>query len=198
MNILLIDNFDSFTFNLAFEFESRGCSVDVWRNDISAKRALELALLLPSPRLIVLSPGPGNPQEAGCCLELIKQSRGQVPILGVCLGHQAIVEAFGGVVGPAESIVHGKTSTITHTREGVFKGLPAQLSVARYHSLVAHSVPKELEVQASYEKGVMAVCHREYPILGVQFHPESILTTYGGLLIENIIQWASAFKPNPE
>ena len=192
MNILLIDNFDSFTFNLCEEFQSRGCHVEVWRNDISAEEALALAYKMPAPRLIVLSPGPGTPKEAGCCIELIQKSQGKIPLLGVCLGHQAIVEAFGGSVGSAQSIMHGKISVISHDGQDIFASLPPQLSVARYHSLVATKLPDVLKIRASYEDLVMAVSYATYPILGLQFHPESILTTLGGQLIENILTWAKA------
>jgi anthranilate synthase component II len=192
MNILLIDNFDSFTFNLCEEFQSRGCHVEVWRNDISADEALLLAYKMQAPRLIVLSSGPGSPKEAGCCVELIQKSQGKIPILGVCLGHQAIVEAFGGSVGSAESIMHGKISLIAHDGQDVFSDLPSQLSVARYHSLVATQLPDSLKTRAFYQNLVMAVSHVTYPILGLQFHPESVLTTMGGKIIENILAWAKA------
>ena len=170
MNVLLIDNFDSFSFNL----------VD------------ELILACPAPRLIVLSPGPSTPAQAGCCIELIKLAKGKVPVFGVCLGHQAIIEAFGGEVGYAGEVVHGKSDRVLHARAGLLATMPMPLPVARYHSLAAARVPDELEVTAWLQGGmVMAVEHREAPIAGVQFHPESILTPAGGKLLESVINWAA-------
>lgn len=186
--ILLIDNFDSFTFNLAEEFESRNCDVQVWRNNLPVESVFEM---IDHQTLVVISPGPGTPREAGCCIELIQQMKGRVPIFGVCLGHQAIVEAFGGVVGAAESIMHGKTSVITHDGAGLFANLPTRLQVARYHSLCATSIPDSLRVTANFNNLVMALEHKTLPIWGVQFHPESILTTEGGLMIDNVLSWSS-------
>lgn len=194
MNILLIDNFDSFTFNLAEEFKSRGAEVIVIRNEISADLALQIALELPKPRMIVISPGPGAPENAGCSVELIKKSQGLVPVLGICLGHQAIVTAFGGIVSGAESIMHGKTSAIEHDGEGIFTGLISPMNVGRYHSLTATVLPDCLKKQAHYDDIVMAVVHKNLPIVGLQFHPESILTTMGGQLIANIMQNFSALE----
>lgn len=192
MNVLFIDNFDSFTFNLVDEFERRGCRVEVWRNDIAARRALEIAESLPSPRMIVLSPGPGAPRDAGCCVELIRLAAGRIPLLGVCLGHQALVEAMGGEVGPAGEIVHGKAVPVEHDGIGIFAGLPSPMRVARYHSLAALRVPEVLRVSAHYQqKVVMAVEHREKRLLGLQFHPESVLTPMGPTLLENVMRWAS-------
>lgn len=196
MNVLFIDNFDSFTFNLVDEFERRNCRVEVWRNDIPAARALQIAEALPAPRLIVLSPGPGAPQDAGCCIDLIRLSAGRVPLLGVCLGHQALVEAMGGEVGPAGEIVHGKAVPIEHDGQDVFAGLPSPMSVARYHSLAATRVPDVLRVRATCLSAagdpiVMAVEHRAHRLLGLQFHPESILTPMGGRLLENVLQWGT-------
>lgn len=208
-HVLFIDNFDSFTFNLVDELRRRGCSVDVWRNDITAQQALSLALALPSPRLIVLSPGPGRPEDAGCCQELITLACGQVPIFGVCLGLQAAVQALGGKVGSAGEIVHGKAVAIEHDGRGIFEGLPQPLAVGRYHSLVATELPESLEVSARYRLPtaggaaaggvespslVMAVAHRSAPLAAVQFHPESILTPQGGLLIERTLAWAAAYQ----
>ena len=191
MNVLFIDNFDSFTFNLVDEFARRGCGVEVWRNDLPAKQALAVAEGMEEPRMMVLSPGPGTPQGAGCCVELVRLAAGEVPLFGVCLGHQAIVEAMGGEVGPAGVIVHGKTSAIVHTGRSFFAGLPNPIKVGRYHSLAAIDVPETLEVTAHHEGLVMAVEHRVHRLAGVQFHPESILTVYGGLMLENVIRWAS-------
>jgi len=187
-SILLVDNFDSFTFNLVDEFEKRGCQVSVWRNHHSAERLLEEALKLPKPRWLVLSPGPGTPASAGCLIDLIQLAAGKIPIFGVCLGLQATVEAFGGEVGYAGEIVHGKSSFIEHKGKGLFQDLPSPMSVARYHSLAASIVPDCLEVTASLGSMVMAIQHRELPIFGVQFHPESICSPSGGTLIENLIR----------
>jgi anthranilate synthase/phosphoribosyltransferase len=192
LSVLFIDNFDSFTFNLVDEFARRDCKVTVFRNDIDAGRALALALAMPLPRLIVLSPGPGTPAEAGCCVELVRLAAGRVPMFGVCLGHQAIVEALGGTVGGAGAIVHGKASPIVHDGRGIFSGLPSPLTVGRYHSLAAVSVPRELVVRAHFGETVMAVEHLHTRIAGVQFHPESILTPLGGPLLDNVIAWAAA------
>lgn len=186
-NILVIDNFDSFSFNLVDEFASRDCGVDVWRNDITAERALDLALALPAPRLLVLSPGPGSPTGAGCCVELVRRALGHIPIFGVCLGHQILVDALGGQVGRAEAIVHGKSSAIQHDGAGLFRGLPQPFPVGRYHSLAAQTLPDELRETAAFEDTVMAVEHVEVPAWGVQFHPESILTTHGPRLIDNLL-----------
>ncbi len=204
LNVLFIDNFDSFTFNLVDEFAKRGAAVHVYRNDLPAARALELALALPAPRLIVLSPGPSSPKEAGCCLELIRLAEGRVPLFGVCLGHQAIVEAFGGEVGYAGETVHGKVAAIRHTGRHVFAGLPSPFAAGRYHSLSARRMPSELEVLATARRLdggegelVMAVAHRSAPLLGVQFHPESILTPEGGLLLERIMAWTARWGEAP-
>jgi len=192
MHVLLIDNFDSFSFNLVDELRKRGGEVDIWRNDVTAERALALIMARPAPRLIVLSPGPSAPSQAGCCIELIRLAKGKVPLFGVCLGHQAIIEAFGGKVGYAGEVVHGKSDRVLHAHKGLMANLPLPLPVARYHSLVAERVPDELEVTAWLEGGmVMAVEHREALIAGVQFHPESILTPAGGKLLEGVIRWAS-------
>lgn len=190
LHVLLIDNFDSFTFNLAYEFETQGCKVDVWRNSTSVEKILQLMEKLPKPNLVVISPGPGTPRDAGCCIEVIQRSQGAFPIFGVCLGHQAIVEAFGGVVGGANMIVHGKTSAVRHNGKGLFRNLPNPMSIARYHSLVATKMPTQLNSTAYFGELIMGVEHQTLPISGVQFHPESILTTHGSLLIENVINWS--------
>jgi len=190
LNLLFIDNFDSFTFNLVDEFRRRGCAVNVWRNDISADEGLELALSMPKPSMIVLSPGPGSPSEAGCCIELIKKSAGKVPVFGICLGHQAIVEAMGGKVGFAGEVVHGKPALVEHDGTGIFAGLDSPLQAGRYHSLAALTLPSCLKVIAKKGALTMGIEHLQYPIIGLQFHPESILTPMGGVLIESVIKWA--------
>lgn len=196
LSVMFIDNFDSFVFNLVDEFEKRGCAVETWRNDIPASEALEKAMKLPLPRLVVLSPGPGRPDQSGCCVEMIRKAPGSLPIFGVCLGHQAIIEAFGGTVGRAGEIVHGKASLIDHTSEGLFLGLPSPLTVGRYHSLTGTTIPESLRVTARLKDLVMAVEHLSRKAAGVQFHPESILTPQGGLLIDNVMRWADSKERN--
>jgi anthranilate synthase component II len=183
--ILLIDNYDSFTYNLAHLFEELGAGVTVIRNDkIDADEAERLA-----PSHLVISPGPGRPEGAGATVEIIKRLGPRVPTLGVCLGHQAIVEAFGGEVGQAQRLVHGKASEIAHDGRGLFSGLPDPLQGGRYHSLAAARVPDELEVCATTDDGeVMAVRHRELPVDGIQFHPESVLTPDGAALAKNFLE----------
>lgn len=190
LGVLLLDNFDSFSFSLADEFRRRGAVVHVRRNNTPVRAAWQCVAELPEPRLIVLSPGPGAPVQAGCCIQLIHHAAGKIPIFGVCLGHQAIVEAFGGVVASAGEIVHGKASRIEHARAGIFAGLPSPLLGGRYHSLAATLVPPSFNVTARCGETVMAVEHREFPLVGVQFHPESILTPQGGIIIENVMAWA--------
>jgi anthranilate synthase component 2 len=183
--ILLIDNYDSFTYNLAHLFGELGEEVDVRRNDaVTADEAGRLA-----PAYLVVSPGPGRPVEAGATLEIIRRLAPTTRTLGVCLGHQAIVEAFGGEVGQARELVHGKSCTISHDGNGLFAGLPGELEVGRYHSLAATRIPDVLEVTARAEDGeVMAVRHRELPVVGVQFHPESVLTPLGSEIAQNFLE----------
>ena len=191
-SVLFVDNFDSFTFNLVDEFAKRGAMVEVWRNDTPAEQLLKLAEALPAPQLLLISPGPGTPRDAGSCLELVRLATGRIPVFGVCLGHQVIVEAFGGEVGAAPQIVHGKASSVTHGGTGIFAGLPSPLRVGRYHSLAATRLPDEVTATARLGEIVMAVEHTVHRIAGVQFHPESVLTPDGGRLIENILGWTEA------
>jgi len=183
--ILLIDNYDSFTYNLAHLFQELGAEVTVLRNDaLDADEAERLA-----PSHLVISPGPGRPGDAGATIEIVKRLGPRIPTLGVCLGHQAIVEAFGGEVGSARRLVHGKASAVSHDRRGLFEGLPDPLEAGRYHSLAATAVPDSLEICATTEDGeVMAVRHRELPIDGIQFHPESVLTPAGPALGKNFLE----------
>ena len=183
--ILLIDNYDSFTYNLAHLFGALGCEVKVVRNDaIDADMAADLV-----PSHVVISPGPGRPGEAGATVEIVRQLAPRVPTLGVCLGHQALVEAFGGEIGSAKRLVHGKASPVRHDGRGIFAGLPEEFEAGRYHSLAATSVPDELEVSATCsEDEVMAVRHRELRVDGVQFHPESVLTPVGPTLAKNFLE----------
>ncbi len=189
MRLLMIDNYDSFTWNLVHLFEERGVEVLVHRNDtLTVEEAAAL-----EPDLLVVSPGPGRPEDAGISVEVIRTLGPRVPTLGVCLGHQAIVEAFGGSVGQARALLHGKASRIETDGAGVYTGLPAQLEVGRYHSLAAVAVPDELVVTARTEDGeVMGVRHRTYAVEGVQFHPESVLTPDGAAMAENFLNQASS------
>jgi anthranilate synthase/aminodeoxychorismate synthase-like glutamine amidotransferase len=185
VRVLLVDNYDSFVYNLAQYLGSLGQSPVVLRNDASIA---ELEAVRPDA--LVISPGPGRPEDAGCSVEAIRHFAGRIPILGVCLGHQAIGVAFGGKVGRAERVMHGKTSPIEHDGRGVFAGLPNPFEATRYHSLVVDgaSIPGQLEVSAATPDGVMmGVRHREHPVEGVQFHPESVLTAPGMQLIENFL-----------
>jgi anthranilate synthase component 2 len=183
--ILLIDNYDSFTYNLAHLFGELGAEVEVHRNDaIDADEAERL-----EPSHLVVSPGPGRPADAGATPEIVRRLAPRIPTLGVCLGHQAIVEVFGGEVAAAKTLVHGKASVINHDGRGLFDGLPQDFLAGRYHSLAATAIPDELEVSARCGDGeVMAVRHRELPVDGVQFHPESVLTPLGPELARNFLE----------
>lgn len=188
--ILLIDNYDSFTFNLVQGFRVLGADVRVYRNDeISLSQAGSM-----NPTHMVISPGPGNPDDAGISVEAIRNFAGRIPILGVCLGHQSIVAAYGGTIVPARRLMHGKTSKIRHDGRGVFRGLPEPLEVGRYHSLAAcrDKLPGCLMVSAETEDGeIMGVRHGTLPVEGVQFHPESVLTPMGQQILENFLQTES-------
>ena len=186
--ILLVDNYDSFTYNLSHLLQELGAEVTVLRNDeVDADAAEAMA-----PSHLVVSPGPGRPEDSGATLEIVKRLAPTTPTLGVCLGHQAIVEAFGGEIGQARRLVHGKASPIEHDGRGLFSGLPESFEAGRYHSLAATSVPECLEVSASCAEGeVMGVRHRELPVDGVQFHPESVLTPLGPQLARNFLERAA-------
>jgi anthranilate synthase/aminodeoxychorismate synthase-like glutamine amidotransferase len=183
--ILLVDNYDSFTYNLVHLFQELGEEVIVRRNDeIDADQAERLA-----PSYLVVSPGPGRPEDSGATVEIVRRLAPTTPTLGVCLGHQAIVEAFGGEIGQAQRLVHGKASTVSHDGRGIFAGLPPDFPAGRYHSLAAATVPDELEVSARTDDGeVMAVRHRTLRVDGVQFHPESVLTPDGPRLCRNFLE----------
>ena len=184
--ILLLDNYDSFTYNLAQYLGQLGCELDVRRND---KTSVE-EIARRRPERIVISPGPCTPNEAGISIELIQQFAGKIPILGVCLGHQAIGAAFGGRIIRAPKIFHGKISEIRHDGKTIFRGLPQPFTATRYHSLIVErkSLPRELEISAETKDGViMGLRHRRYPVEGVQFHPESVLTSPGMQLLKNFL-----------
>jgi anthranilate synthase/aminodeoxychorismate synthase-like glutamine amidotransferase len=184
--ILLVDNYDSFTYNLAQYLGELGCQVEVHRND---KISVE-DIIRRKPQKIVISPGPCTPQEAGICVELIQKLAGKIPILGVCLGHQAIGAAFGGKIIRAPKLFHGKTSDIEHDGKGVFRKLTNPFTATRYHSLIVErkSLPRELTITAETQNGIiMGMRHKRYPLEGVQFHPESVLTIAGKELLQNFL-----------
>jgi anthranilate synthase component II len=186
MHVLLIDNYDSFTYNLVHYVQELGASTTVVRNDALT---VEAALAL-KPDGIILSPGPCTPNEAGICLDLIKACPVDLPLLGVCLGHQAIGQAYGGTVARAKVIMHGKVSTIRTLQNGIFEGLPERLEVARYHSLAVleDNLPAVLQANAWTDDGqIMAMQHVSRPVFGVQFHPESIVTEHGHAMIGNFL-----------
>ena len=185
--ILLVDNYDSFSYNLYQLTGEIEPDIKVIRNDEMTVKEIKLL----NPDLIIISPGPGRPENAGICIDIIKYFAGRIPILGVCLGHQAICKAFGATVSYAKELMHGKTSVINADTDSViFKGLDNKISVARYHSLAAvkETLPDCLKITAETDDGeIMAVEHKEYPVYGLQFHPESILTKYGKRMMENFI-----------
>ncbi|MFT7681997.1 aminodeoxychorismate/anthranilate synthase component II [Moritella dasanensis] len=196
--LFLLDNFDSFTYNLVDQFRSLGHDVKIYRNSISAEAIKQQIDACENDPIVVLSPGPGNPSEAGCLLELIRLCRGQYPMIGICLGHQALVQQYGGVVGRAEEIMHGKASSINHDGQLMFAGLSQPLPVARYHSLVATEVPSSLTVNAEFNGMPMAIIQPEDKVIGFQFHPESILTSEGAELLKNTLAWATASATSPK
>ena len=185
--ILVIDNYDSFTYNIVQYLGELGTEVKVYRNDaLTVEKIAEL-----KPERILISPGPGIPANAGICIDAIRAFSGKVPILGVCLGHQAIGEAFGGIVVRANTLMHGKTSEICHDARTIFRGLPYRFKATRYHSLVVEkdTLPDSLEISATTPDGVvMGVRHRSLPVEGVQFHPESVMTEHGKSLFGNFLK----------
>lgn len=185
--IIFLDNFDSFTYNLVDQFRSLGHQVKIYRNDCDLD-LLEQLCRQPET-ILALSPGPGSPAEAGNMLALIQRVKTAVPIIGICLGHQALIEAFGGKVVHAGEVLHGKVSKIAHDQQAMFKELQNPMPVARYHSLMGVDLPEELIVNAHYNNIVMAIRHRDLPICSFQFHPESILTVQGSKLLAQAIAW---------
>jgi anthranilate synthase component II len=191
--IVLIDNYDSFTFNLVHYFGELGVDVVVHRND----KVTIGAVMAAEPDAIVLSPGPCTPKEAGICLDLISQAASSIPILGVCLGHQAIGDAFGGKVIRAPVQVHGKLSDIRHQGQGIFRGINGPFRATRYHSLIVEraNLPRELSVTADTDDGlIMGLAHTKLPVHGVQFHPESIASDHGHLMLKNFLDIAAAWN----
>ncbi len=182
--VVLVDNYDSFTFNLYQYIGEFDKDIRVFRNDcITGGEIWSM-----NPDRLVISPGPKTPKEAGNCIEIIQACGGKIPILGVCLGHQSIAAAYGGVVSNAKELFHGKASMIEHDGKGIFTGIESPMKAARYHSLSVTKVPDCFEVAAQFEGEVMAIRHKEYPIIGLQFHPESIYTPEGMKLIGNFIK----------
>ncbi|WP_044471092.1 aminodeoxychorismate/anthranilate synthase component II [Mannheimia massilioguelmaensis] len=192
-NILFLDNFDSFTYNLVDQFRILGHEVKVYRNDCNLEQLVKTALELPET-ILALSPGPGTPEEAGILLPLIERLKNKCPIIGICLGHQALIQAFGGKVIHAGEVLHGKISKIAHDNQAMFEGLQNPMPVARYHSLMGTELPQELIVNANYNGIVMAIRHQTLPICAFQFHPESILTVQGSKLLQQSIEWLLARK----
>ena len=191
--VLFIDNFDSFTYNLVDDFCKRNCKAKVYRADTKLEELKQFADEF-SPDLLVVSPGPGMPDTAGVSLSAVRHFKDKLPILGVCLGHQVVVQHFGGKIGHAPEPMHGKPSRVTHNQKGIFAGLENPLQAGRYHSLCVLELPDCFEKTAEFEGILMGVEHKELPIFGVQFHPESILTPAGGKIIENVLSIAVSRK----
>ena len=177
------------------EFAQLGFEMVIYRNNVAASHIVEQIEKEQQPVVVVLSPGPGDPQSAGCLLDLIKLCKGRYPMLGICLGHQAIVESYGGVIDLAPETVHGKVSAVNHNQHPIFNGLPDKLNVARYHSLQATTMPESLEIIADYQTIPMAVIAEQDKALGFQFHPESILTTQGAQLIKQSLTYLCGERP---
>lgn len=192
--IFLLDNVDSFTYNLVDELERICDHISVFRNTVPADTIIEAIEEVQQHQdvVLVLSPGPGEPANAGCMPELLKRLAGKIPILGICLGHQAMVEHYGGKVGRAPVVMHGKASMLSHSQSGVFANLPNPLPIARYHSLVALDLPNSLQVLASIDNQVMAIWQPTDKMMGFQFHPESILTTAGSQLLINTLTFLTS------
>ncbi|UDG79091.1 Anthranilate synthase component 2 [Candidatus Ecksteinia adelgidicola] len=187
-NILLLDNIDSFTYNLVYQLRTNHHKVIIYRNHIHFKLIDQQLKKMINP-VIILSPGPGSPSRAGCMPELLKNLCGKIPIIGICLGHQAIIEAYGGHIIQSHEILHGKTSKITHDNKYMFSCMDNPLLVARYHSLIGINIPVALTINAHFNNMVMAVRNNQDHICGFQFHPESILTPQGSQLLEKTLSW---------
>ncbi|WP_298776247.1 aminodeoxychorismate/anthranilate synthase component II [uncultured Shewanella sp.] len=192
MKIYLLDNFDSFTYNLVDQFRTLGNEVIIYRNDVDAQFIADKLLNDNEQSVLVLSPGPGAPVDAGSMMQLIALLEGKVPMLGICLGHQALIEHYGGKIERANEVVHGKASPTFHQGKAIFTGLPSPLPVARYHSLVATQVPACLNIIATTQAMPMAILHEAHRAVGFQFHPESILTTLGSQLLTQTLDYLSA------
>ena len=194
--LFFLDNFDSFTYNLVDQFKTSGYPVKIYRNNQSAEQIKSHIDACDGDVVLVLSPGPGTPSAAGCMIDLITLCRGKIPMLGICLGHQALIEQYGGVVGQADEIQHGKSSLIAHCGDKMFAGLSQPLSVARYHSLVGTHVPTSLETVAEYNGMCMSIYQAQDKVIGFQFHPESILTCEGAKLLENSLNLLTESENN--
>jgi len=201
--VFLLDNFDSFTYNLVDELRTLGLELIVYRNSVSAEVILQKMRYEANQTdengqtkqvMLMLSPGPGNPSQAGSMLELLNLVKGQFPVLGICLGHQAIVESYGGNIIRADKVMHGKSSLIEHCGDKMFDNMPQPLPVARYHSLMASNMPEQLTVLANFADIPMAVAHLKDKMLGFQFHPESILTSHGSQLLMQSIEFLTQDK----
>ena len=196
--LFMLDNLDSFTYNLVDEFQCLGFEPTVYRNTLSAdfiySKILEHTKKTGEKAILVLSPGPGEPKHAGSLMALIKLCAGNIPMLGICLGHQALIEHYGGSVGRADEIVHGKSSPINHCGSGAFINIQNPLPVARYHSLVGIEIPESLDVIADYNNMPMAICRENDAVLAYQFHPESILTTFGATLLAQSFDYLLAMS----
>lgn len=190
--LFMLDNLDSFTYNLVDEFKLMGFEPVIYRNTLSAEFIYKQIAPHLGNALLVISPGPGTPSNAGCLMQLLSLCVGKLPILGICLGHQALVQHYGGVVGRAPEIVHGKSSLVEHSGEGAFANIANPVPVARYHSLVATSLPTQLTMSAHYQQLPMAIENKTDAILGFQFHPESILTTFGSTLLHQSVHYLLA------
>ncbi len=198
--LFMLDNLDSFTYNLVDEFQCLGFEPIIYRNTLNAdfifNKMIEHSELTNEDVMLVLSPGPGEPKNAGCLMALIAKCAGKVPMLGICLGHQALIEHYGGTVGRANEIVHGKSSPITHIESGAFKDIKNPLPVARYHSLIGTIIPEQLEIIAHYNDLPMAICQQDDAILAFQFHPESILTIFGSTLLAQGLNYLLVLAKN--
>jgi len=193
LKVVMIDNQDSFTFNLVDELKLQNCQLRIFQNYVNAD-VIEQLYEAGEIDLLLLSPGPGDPQSAGCCLELVNRLKGKVVIAGICLGHQTIIESLGGDIGQFASVMHGKSSSITHNQQGLFAGLKTPMNVARYHSLSAQEVPEPLKVTAECDGIAMAVSSESLGLYGLQFHPESILTIHGQQIISNLLTEVRQFQ----
>ncbi|MGI9392503.1 MAG: anthranilate synthase component II [Parvibaculales bacterium] len=187
--LIVIDNYDSFTYNLVHFLGELGAEAEVFRND----RIRSEEVLKRRPEAIILSPGPCTPNEAGICVDLIQKNKGKIPLLGVCLGHQSIAQAYGGKIIRADRLMHGKLSEVEHEAAGVFANIPSPFNATRYHSLIVEeqSLPSELEIIArSKDNNIMGICHKEDCVYGIQFHPESIACEHGHALLKNFLELA--------
>ena len=193
IKVVMIDNQDSFTFNLVDELKMQNCELKIFQNFVKVD-VIESLYQNGEIDLLILSPGPGNPSQAGCCLELVERFKGKVVIAGICLGHQVIIQCLGGDIGQFSSVVHGKSSSITHNSQGLFANLQSPMNVARYHSLSAQQVPAPLQITAECDEIAMAVASEDLGLFGLQFHPESILTVHGQQIISNLLTEVELFQ----